>query len=293
MKKILLLLLSIFFISSPCFAWVTDIAKSDSINKITDVSMTNENLNNASLVENVKILWEGISSILKTALNWILVIFLVYVWVSMIISMWTNEEQLSSSKRQFYYALTGLLFINIPDILLSAITPNPTSASIDPDGFNRNEFTILWNEIFSNVIAGNIISFLEVVIFWSAILMFTVSWLKVIKSRWREEDINEWKFKFTYGLAWLFFVWVMEVYKNIVFNSDLFGWEKLYEQMIKLWAYFLAPVAFFFVTLAWYYYLASWWDEAKMKKWKDIILYVLLWILIYLAGRSVLAELNF
>jgi len=44
----------------------------------------------------------------------LLVIFMVYTGAMMIISMGSNEEQLSASKRQIWYALVALLFINIP-----------------------------------------------------------------------------------------------------------------------------------------------------------------------------------
>ena len=38
----------------------------------------------------------------------------------MIMSMGNNEEQLSNSKRQLWYTLIGLLFINIPGTIYEA-----------------------------------------------------------------------------------------------------------------------------------------------------------------------------
>jgi len=119
-KKLFLLILSAFFISSPCFWAVVDLSNKGDIDKITDVSIVNADLNKQSLVENINLVWASTISIFKTVLNWILVIFVVYIWVSMIISMWTNEDRLSWAKRQFYYSLTWLLFLNVPEMLFNA-----------------------------------------------------------------------------------------------------------------------------------------------------------------------------
>jgi hypothetical protein len=123
--------------------------------------------------------------------------------------------------------------------------------------------------------------------------MFILAWIRVISSRWKEENITEWKFKFSYWLAGLFFVGIMEAFKTIVFTNNLMAWEKLYQQLMWVWAYFLAPLAFFFITMWGYYYLISWWDESKMQKWKNIILYTLLGILVYISSVSILADINF
>jgi len=305
-KKLFLLILSAFFISSPCFWAVVDLSNKGDIDKITDVSIVNADLNKQSLVENINLVWASTISIFKTVLNWILVIFVVYIWVSMIISMWTNEDRLSGAKRQFYYSLTWLLFLNVPEMLFNATSRwkldeswkfildwakwNLTS---DVAWFTSSGTTFLWSENFAAFVWWSIISFMEVIIFGSALFVFILAWIRVIKSRWKEEDLTEWKFKFSYWVAGLVFVSIIEVYKNVVFNVNIDWWQKIYEQMLSIWAYFLAPLAFFTITLGWYYYLISWGDETKMNKWKNIILYTLFWILVYLASWSILAELNF
>lgn len=302
MKKILLIISSVFiaFYWQFCFAdWVVWVNNADNIENIKNVSMTNDGLNSEDIVTNVNTFWKNAISIMKTILQWVLIIFLVYIWVMMVISMWTNEEQLSSSKRQLYYALTWLLFINIPELLSTVFvrnTDNNNNVYINSD---VDWFTDAWAgnilvwENFWAVVSQNVITFMQVLIFASAILMFILAWIRVISSRWKEENITEWKFKFSYWLAGLFFVGIMEAFKNIVFTNNLWAWEKLYQQLMWVWAYFLAPLAFFFITMWGYYYLISWWDDSKMQKWKNIILYVLLGILIYISSVSILADINF
>ncbi len=53
----------------------------------------------------------------KRILMGLLVIFMVYTGAMMIMSMGSDEEQLSSAKRQIWYALVALLFLNIPGSL--------------------------------------------------------------------------------------------------------------------------------------------------------------------------------
>lgn len=49
-----------------------------------------------------------------------MVIFFVYIGATMIISMGSDEEKLSSAKRQLWYMLVALVFINIPGTLYEA-----------------------------------------------------------------------------------------------------------------------------------------------------------------------------
>jgi hypothetical protein len=58
-----------------------------------------------------------ILTIVKRILMGILVIFMVYIGAMMIMSMGSDEEKLSAAKRQLWYALVALVFINIPGTL--------------------------------------------------------------------------------------------------------------------------------------------------------------------------------
>ncbi|MCT4617439.1 MAG: hypothetical protein N4A38_04475 [Candidatus Gracilibacteria bacterium] len=306
MKKILLFIITIItaFYGSICLAAGDDnnekgVVGIDSLNKIDsvkDVSMLKEGLNNASLTENANILGGSAIAILKTTLQGVLVIFLVYTGIMMVLSMGTNEEQLSSSKKQLYYALTGLLFINIPELLKDVFVTNNKDKSLtsNPDTFSDGtSISLLAGDNFLTVVSENVITFLEVLIFASAILMFILAGGRVISSRGKEENVTEGKFKFSYGLFGLFFVGLIEGFKSLVFANDLMAGEKLYQQLMQVGAYFLAPVAFFFITLGGYYYLLSGGDDSKMQKGKDIILYTVLGILIYISSVSILSDINF
>jgi hypothetical protein len=54
----------------------------------------------------------------------LMVIYIVYTGAMMIMSMGSDEEQLSSAKRQIWYAAVALIFINIPGTLYEAFYKN-------------------------------------------------------------------------------------------------------------------------------------------------------------------------
>ncbi len=58
--------------------------------------------------------------IVKLIIMGLLVIYVVYIGAQMIMSMGTNEEQLGAAKRQLWYVLIALVFINIPGVLFNA-----------------------------------------------------------------------------------------------------------------------------------------------------------------------------
>jgi uncharacterized membrane protein YoaK (UPF0700 family) len=85
----------------------------------------------------------------------ILVIFLVYTGAMMIMSMGSNEEQLSSSKRQIWYAVVAILFINIPGSLYNSFYQDGTKSlgnTISTGNFS-NATTESTKNLFFNVSA--------------------------------------------------------------------------------------------------------------------------------------------
>ena len=61
---------------------------------------------------------------IKVLLQGILIIMVVYTGFMMIYSMGNDEETLSKAKRQIWYFLVALLFINIPGTLYEAFYKN-------------------------------------------------------------------------------------------------------------------------------------------------------------------------
>jgi len=294
-KYIILILLTIFSFSYfwESLAWYWEIPWK---NIIEDVS-TNINYSNKNIVNNINSTWFKILSVAKLIIQWVLIIFIVYIWAQMIWAMWDDEESLSSAKRQIWYSVVAMFFVNIPWSLYSA--------------FHQTDYWKLWNRInswdFSNkwsesnmffdvfnfwyTFWDQIVWFLEVLILAIAIVMIIYEGIKLITSRWREEKITEAKNKVTYSILALVFVWVIEAWKNFAFSFEISQATNIFGNLADLALFFAAPVAFFFLTLAWYYFITSAWDEEKLKKAKSIVINTVLATLILLAAYTFLLDL--
>ena len=238
-----------------------------------------------------------ILSIVKLVLEWLMVIFIVYTWWQMIWSMWDNDEDLSKSKKQLWYAIVALLFINIPGSLYMA--------------FHKQKYWELWDlinneeyldkswesnlffdfENFWYIFGDDIIWFLEVIILTLAIVVIMYEAIKLLYSRWREERVKEAKNKVVYSILALVFVWVIEAWKNFAFDLKISQATNIFKNLADLTLFFVPPTAFFFLSIAAYYYITSAWDESRIKKAKSIIINTILATIILLASYTFLLDL--
>ncbi len=241
-------------------------------------------------IENV---WLWILWIIKLIVQWILILFIVYTWIQMILSMWSNEEELSSAKRQLRYAIVWVFFINIPQTLFNIFN---TRGAVWWDWRSATSFTNSWTTNllvtwdFSTII-GMIIHFLEVAIFFAAIFMFILAWIQILTSRWRDERVKEWKNKILYWIWWLVFIWIIEAWKSIIFEWNAVWWVWLFNTLLQIILFFAWVTVIFFLSLAWYYAITSAWDEEKIKKSKSIVINVLIGILILTLSYTFLIDL--
>lgn len=236
-------------------------------------------------------------TIIKYIVSWLLVIFIVYVWVQMIISMWNDEEKLSTAKRQLYYTVIWLVFINIPwtfyNIFVSGKwqIDGPISGTWSSQ-LSQQSVNIFINTFeFDRTINWWVIMFIESVIFAIAIFMIIVAGIKIMTSRWREESMTESKNKILWSIVWLIFIWFIEAWQSFIYNGKIRDWANLFETMEELALFFAGPVAIFFLTLAWYYYITSNGDEEKVKKAKSIIINTIIATVILLASHAFLKDL--
>lgn len=298
MKKIILkifFILTIFFWScSFSNAWnITFEDASDATSKISSVSIDKKSWSVETQVQNITY---NIFKTVKIIIGWLFVIYIVYTWTMMIMSMWDDEKRLSSAKKNLRYAIVWLLFINIPWLLYNSFTnkmttDDVTSALWDTRTiFDRNIF--MNSDVFWNTLAS-IITFLEITIVVISVFMIVLTWIKMILSAWEEKAMTEWKQKILWSLAWLVFIWIMEAWRNIVFIWDFKkDWQDLFATLVNLALFFAWPIAIFFISLAWYYYITSGWDEEKVKKAKSIIINTVIATLILLWMYTVLLDLK-
>ena len=276
-----------FFVSTDIsFAsWVVPI-KWDS--EIKNVSI---NKKSWGLVNSINSVWFSLLWSIKTILIWVFVFYMVYAWAKMIMSMWTDEEKIKSAKRQIWYGLIWILFVNIPWTLYDALFKTTQGWSSNTTNWSWDWInSVVWNWFVS--LLKFIVSLLEIAIFFIAVFMFVYTWIKLILW-WKDQKVvSDAKLKVLYSVVALILVWFIEVWKGFAFGWDISVWLGIFSTIANLLLYIAPLIALFFLILAWYYYITSGWDKEKVKKAKDIIIYILLWTLIFLASYTILLELN-
>lgn len=232
---------------------------------------------------------------LKVAIGALLVIYLVYSWVMMIMAMGEKEDDIKSAKNNIWYAAVGLLFINIPGTLYEALTGKRTGDDIT--SALGDQKTIYERNIFMNSQAfgdalGMIVSFLQVAVVVFAVFIFILQWIKLINSKWDEDVAKEAKSKILYSLMGLVFLGIMEVWRSVVFTSNMTKGKELFQNLANLALFFAGPVAIFFLALAWYYYITSAGDDDKIKKAKSIVFNTVIATLLLLGMYTFLLDLK-
>lgn len=252
-----------------------------------------------NIVRDISEIGFRILTIIKRFIMWLLVIFSVYIWIMMMISLGTDEEKLSAAKRQIWYMLVALVFINIPWTLYEAFYKD--SATNVGSSINSTAFETASSEssgnlffdffVFSYTVNNQIVLFLEVMIFLWAIFMIVLAGIQLMTSRGREERLTEAKNKILYIILALIFVSIIEAWKRLAFGWVIDDGVNLFASLANLALFFAAPIAIFFLTLAGYYYITSNGDEERTKKAKSIIVNTVLATLVLLAAYTFLIDL--
>ena len=233
---------------------------------------------------------------IKTILAWLMVIYIVYTGAQMIMSMWTDEEQLTSSKRQLWYTVVAFVFINIPGSLYQAFDSKGWSVGHTT---YSSWFKTPWNETnlfmdafsLGRTLNTDIIGFIEIIISFLAIIVIMIAGINMLVSRGREEKLTEAKNKIIWSVIWLLLVWFLETWKYVVFKWEIADGADFFETATNLALFFAWPIAIIFLTIAAYTFITSNGDEEKVKKAKSIVVNVLIATVILLASYTFLLDL--
>ena len=295
MKTLLKLFFILFLLFSIIYVWKVqawvDLDNIDWINNITTNSIGTVN-------KTIDDIWMSILKTIKYALWWILLIFIVYTGIQMVMSMWSDEEELKTAKRQIRYSIIWIIFINIPGSLYDAFNKESYWNNIDwnvnswGDAWTNNSNLFIDLTSFWTTINDNIIWFIKVSISGVAMFMLVVAWIKIITARWREEEVTKAKHKIIWSIIWLMTVWFIESWKYFVFSWNISDWTGLFETLANLFLFFAWPIAIIYLSIAWYYYVTSNGDEEKVKKAKSIVVNTILATAIILASYTLLTDLN-
>jgi hypothetical protein len=230
----------------------------------------------------------------KYIFSGVLLIIIVYAGARMVTSMWTDEEALSKSKRILWYSAIWLFFIIMPWTIYEALKWNNLSSEgwvwvWSSGGIYSNLF--INTDTLISVINNTFVRFLKIVVIWIAIIVTIISWLQIMISRWKDDDMNKAKNRIIWSVIWLIFIWFIDVWQEFVYNWEISDGKDIFETIANLALFLAIPIALFFLTLAGYYYITANWDKEKTKKWKNIIIHTLVWTVILLISVVFLYDL--
>ena len=249
--------------------------------------------NPSDLIEISRSIGMRFLSAIKVVVSGFALIYLVIVWVYMIIFS-ENEERVKTQRMQLSYALVGFLFLNIPGVVYQIFFWDIVGRSSGKDVIWTGDSILFWDEAALTGLNGIIpmmLGFLEIFIFWVAILTFTWGLFRLVMSGGDEEQQKTAKNRIIYGSLGLVFLGFVKFWGSIIAQGD-FQWEfaTVGNKLLWLALYFAVPIAIFFIVIGAYYYITSAWDEERIKKWKTILINTFIASLILLASYSFFSD---
>jgi hypothetical protein len=279
-----------FFCCSISFAKVVqNIPVWDNITKISINPIWWDNM-----LSQINNLWFSLLHTVKVILWWVILIYLIYIWINMIVSMWSDDKT-KNLKNKLYYTLVAFLFINIPGQIYSLFIwrqRDATEITHDFTDVTETKWNMFVNfESWDSIVGDWLIPFVKILIAWVVVIMLIIAWINMIMARWDTEKNKKAKNRFLYAWFWLIFLWVIESWVRFVYTWDIKQWQWIFAQLMNIAIFFAWPTVIFFLILWWFYYITSAWDENKAKKWIAILKNTVLATLILLACYTFLLDL--
>lgn len=235
----------------------------------------------------------NILGVAKLVVSGFALIYLVMIGVWFVIGS-DSEEKVRKQKNQIIYSLIAFIFLNVPGVIYQIISPdNLGSKDIGPiDDWKNHSWGILWQTAGFDNFFGNIVAFLRLFVFATAVLMLTWGLFRLLISGGDEEHRNRAKNRIIYGVAGLIFMWFVELWWRLIAVGNI-AWEisGVSGQIVGIAIYFAGPAAIFMLILGAYYYLTSAGDEDRAKKGKAIVINTLIAAIILIATMSFLVDL--
>jgi len=153
---------------------------------------------------------------------------------------------------------------------------------------SKNDFfwiSTLWEKWIKNLIL-NLARDLKILLYTIILLLWIIVVMKLIFSKWWEDDIKKLKNWIIYLTIWIILIQSSSVFWKVLFDKSVnvslandFS-EKLLQPIINLF-YTLAAFVFIFVAIvAFYKIVFAWWNDDWIKKWKQTIIQALIWFIV-------------
>ncbi len=137
-------------------------------------------------------------------------------------------------------------------------------------------------------------------IFFMAIAIY--SFYRIITANGNEEKIKSWRMSVLYAIIWYIVMkfartMVSSMYGRIncessnsscLWNPDLWEVTSIVITIINWANSFIAIIVILILIYAWFNIMLSWWDDEKIKRWKNTIIYIIIWLIILAMNYMIL-----
>ena len=223
----------------------------------------------------------AIYEIIKWITLWVMVIFIVMAWASLLMNKKPDE-----SKKH----LTSLLYVLLWWVLVYAAN----RLFGDVLNFWRADTFTQWTEggvwwfknafVWEGSVLFIILSAVKAFAFFLAIIMIVITWFKVMAA-WEWEKWKKLvKWIINVVVALLIIKWVDFIYylaadsENFVKNAADFIID-----VAKIFGYIYGVIIVIMVIVSWYLYITDWWDWSNFKKASNVLINILLSALVLFA----------
>lgn len=164
-----------------------------------------------------------------------------------------------------------------------------------------------WSGVFAynlvNTIFIPIIRMLEMLASIFFLLIAIYSFIRLLSANWDKEKQKKWIDSIIYATVWIFLVIfssdiIIRIYWSYKIDSSwltsiekensFYGLASMTIKFINWTNWFVAIVTLIMIMYAWVNIIFANWDEEKLKKWRDTIIYAFIWIFILVISYLIL-----
>lgn len=242
----------------------------------------------------IKVVWMRLWYDAKNAVITISIIFLMLMTIALLFSkdMWAESQ-----KKWRMWIMWTIIWIMIIQISWTTM-----------DLFYNKDFhkTVTVVKLYEDLLFP-IIKLLSTLTSFVFLSMAIMSFYRIITAWWDDGKVKKWKDDIIYAVIWIFFVkvspflvakttWLID-WTTLKLNTD--SWNPVTNQQITQLPEALAVIIKYIngfvwmatvvlIIFAWLIIMTANWDDAKVKKWKKIITYAMIWLFILAISYSLL-----
>lgn len=167
--------------------------------------------------------------------------------------------------------------------------------------FDRSVWTFVW-KIVENLLIPivNLLSMLASIFF---VIIAIYAFIRIVSSNWEKENVKKWINAIIFAMIWFLLVKfastiVMAIFGKYSINSSwiveierswwLSNLAKMFLNLINWVNWLVWIVTVIMIIYAWVMIIFSEWDQEKLKKWRNSIIYAFIWILILVISYGIL-----